>query len=188
MQTEYKGYAINFNENSEEWSCYSISFSHKSLSKVKDKINRLHIDLRKASAIRALSCKTFYSSDLPRFFDATILEYCEPIRRKETSFERTPTGPICDHVVYASFTDRDDSQPSRKKVNLSDMYQDTPENHKIMAELVSLTKQINQMKKILHETAKRMATIDAALLDPLIEASGHVFSEGETSNKRVQNS
>ena len=67
------------------------------------------------------------------------------------------------------------------------MYQDTPENHDIMAEMVSLTKQINKMKNTLHEKGKQLTTIDPALLDPLIEASGYAFSEGDIPAKKAQN-
>jgi hypothetical protein len=60
IETEYRGYKITFSENADEWNCYAISFSHASLAKVRAKIDRIHLDMRKAAAFDCLYIGSAY--------------------------------------------------------------------------------------------------------------------------------
>jgi hypothetical protein len=54
LKVEHHGFSINFSENEDLWRCYALGFEHKSLLKLKQKINKwLRERLDKANIVVA---------------------------------------------------------------------------------------------------------------------------------------
>lgn len=51
IKTEYRGYEIRFSEDADEWTCSDCNIGHQSLQKVKAGIDKLHMKMRKESAV-----------------------------------------------------------------------------------------------------------------------------------------
>lgn len=52
LSTTYRGHDIEYSENTDEWFCQSIGYRHALLSKVKDRVNKVYLNLRKNSAVQ----------------------------------------------------------------------------------------------------------------------------------------
>lgn len=177
MATEYRGYTIRFGENDEKWSCYDIEYSHEKLSNVKERIDRLHLQLRKASSVDCLVMSDIFSDyQNATMLDGKIVDYIGVIRsQRPGTFEREHTGPVVDHKV-AVVSARGGDKPSRRTQNLSDAF--SPE----AADMLPL---ILRQQAIIREARAEISRIRAALpriqfdqLADLVKASEHVFIEG----------
>lgn len=54
IETEYRGYKLSYAENRDVWECWACNMNAPTLSKLKAKIDKLHLDLRKKSAFDCL--------------------------------------------------------------------------------------------------------------------------------------
>lgn len=89
IETEYRGYTIRYNENSDEWNCYEARVSNVSLAKVKAKIDRLHLKMRKAAAFDCLYLGAPHGK--PDLRDARAIDY--RFRREKNYSSWTGEGP-----------------------------------------------------------------------------------------------
>ncbi len=179
MKTEYKGYTIQFSENAETWGCYNIEFHHASLGKVKERIDKLHRELRKASTVECLVLRSGGYGNRPEFIDAKIVEYSKPIREKAAAFERVPTGEIVDHEVYASFVSNMSERAGRNRQALSTVFIDSEYNHQIMAEMRKLHDHAKSLTDRMNELKKTLKTVPSSEIVNLFTASDHKFEEGD---------
>lgn len=179
MQTEYRGYRISYNENADHWNCFDIGYSHEKLSRVKAKIDAMHLKLRKASAVECYTVSMPYNSykDRTELIEASVVDYLGPVR-KRLPFEREGTGPVIDHKFAVMSKHRGNDRKSRSTVNLSDLF--APEVEERLAAIHEIEREIEHLherKRALIQFAPRME-LDA--FQDLIKASDHKFEEGET--------
>jgi hypothetical protein len=174
MQTEYRGYEIRFSENSDEWGCYAIGFHHEKLSKVKAKIDAMHLKLRKGAAVDCfvLECARYMGGYSLK--EAKVIDYLGPIREKK-SFERVGTGPVIDHEVAVMSTFSDAERLSRRTMSLSNLYVDEAQNH--MAGINEIERQIATLQKELSKRKAALPCLPIEMLSDLVKASEHKFEE-----------
>lgn len=136
IETEYRGYPIRYSENADEWNCYDVGYSHASLSKLKAKIDAMHLKLRKASSVTCLEIGRAYEG--AGFTEASIIDYIGP---KETrSWSKEPE--LTDHKVAAVATRGGNERPSRRETELSGFAPDTPEARAAIAAWVSADREV----------------------------------------------
>jgi hypothetical protein len=184
LQTTYRGYTIRFGENDEKWSCWDIEFSHEKLSKVKERIDRLHLQLRKASSVDCLVMGGGYrDGEVPKFYEGKIVDYSGVIRsQRPGTFERVHTGPVVDHqVAVVSAKNSLSDKPSRRTQRLSEAF--APEAADMMPDIL-------RQCDIIRDASAEIARIKAAMpriqfdqLADLVRASEHVFTEGDDTPK-----
>lgn len=181
-QVEYRGYTIRFSENEEKWRCWDIEFGHEKLSKVKERIDKMHLQLRKASSVDCLVLEGVGSHDIRNvatFHEGKIVEYLRPERAvRPGTFERVGTGEIIDHHVAVVSAKRGD-KASRRTQMLSNAY---------ALEAADMLPAIHTQQKIIREAEDEIKRIRASMpriqfeqLADLVRASEHVFSEGQAS-------
>lgn len=178
METEYRGYQIRFSEKEEKWGCYDIEFSHDKLSKVKERVDAMHLKLRKGAAFDCYMLGT--ERGLTVLAEAKVIDYIKPIREQRPgTFERVYTGPIIDHefAVMAKHHGRD--RMSRRACSLSNV---------IDLSAADCLAALNDLERQAADLAKRIADAKAALprvrfddLADLVKAASHSFTEGEAT-------
>lgn len=179
LTTQYRGYDVTFSENGETWWCRDIDFSHEKLSKVKERIDKLHLQLRKASSVDCLVLTggSGYVRDEDVFHEGKIVEYLKPERAiRPGTFERVGTGEIIDHNIAVVSAKRGE-KASRRTQMLSSAY---------ALEAANMLPAIHAQQKIIREAQAEIKRIRDAMprikfeqLADLVRASEHVFTEGE---------
>ena len=179
LTTQYRGYDITFSENGETWWCRDIEFSHEKLSKVKERIDKLHLQLRKASSVDCLVLTkgSGYGRDEDVFHEGKIVEYLRPERAKRPgTFERVGTGEIIDHNI-AVVSARRGEKASRRTQMLSSAY--APEAVDMLPAIHAQQKIIREAQAEIERIRDAMPRIKFEQLADLVRASEHVFTEGE---------
>lgn len=177
LETEYRGYKISFSENAENWSCFDIEYSHEKLSKVKERIDRLHLQLRKASSVDCLVMENSHHDTGTAFHEGKIVDYLGVVRsQRPGTFERVNTGPVVDHKVAVVSARRGD-KASRRTQNLSEAF--APEAAEMLPAILEQQAIIKRARDEIQRIRKAMPRIQFDQLADLVRASEHVFSEGE---------
>lgn len=177
LDTEYRGYTIRYGENDEKWWCSDIEFSHERLSKVRERIDRLHLQLRKASSVDCLVMENSHHDSGTAFHEGKIVDYIGVIRsQRPGTFERVYTGPVVDHKVAVVSAKRGD-RASRRAQNLSDAY--APEAAEMLPAILEQQAIIKRARDEITRIRKSMPRIQFDQLSDLVKASEHVFQEGE---------
>jgi hypothetical protein len=176
LSTEYRGYTIRFGENDEKWWCSDIEFSHERLSKVRERIDRLHLQLRKASSVDCLIMDLEYADAGSKFHEGKIVDYLGVIRSpRPGAFERVYTGPVVDHKV-AVVSARRGEKASRRSQNLSSAY--APEAADMMPLICAQQEIIKRARAEIKRIVSAMPRVQFDQLADLVKASEHVFTEG----------
>lgn len=181
LATEYRGYKIRFGENDETWWCPDIEFSHEKLSKVKERIDRLHLQLRKASSVNCLVMEGAYNDTGTAFYEGKVVDYIGVVRAHRLgSFERIPTGPVVDHTV-AVVSAKGGDKASRRSQKLSDAY--APEAADMLPAILEQQAIIKRARDEIKRIRDAMPRIQFDQLADLVRTSERVFVEGEVPSK-----
>lgn len=147
IETEYKGYKIVYGENSEDWTCYTIEFSNKSLATVKRKIDNVDRARRKAGAVPAL-CITDAG-----IVEVTVVEY-EGVKTSRYGGEEG-------HQVYVVGAARFDKEAiGRSKQGTNNLCADTPENRALLTRATELRIDRDVLTKQIREVLGSIPTLD----------------------------
>lgn len=149
MQTEYRGYSICYGDNDDKWWCSAIGYQHEKLSKVKAKIDSIHLKMRKAAAIECYHVSGGGSGPLS-LDEATVIDYAGPVRAQARSFERNPTGEVIGHKFAIMTKARHSEQRSRQVVQMDTLVTDEA------FEVLERVRVIEAQIKALGEQRKRM--------------------------------
>lgn len=142
IETQHKGYAISFSENSEEWTCYQIEYSSKSLAAVRRKIDVMDRERRKAASVPCFVLNWHGAKD------GVVVELASADRFERKAFVMVDDG---------------DRKPSRRKLGISELAPDTPEVRALIAEWQTADRKAK-------EAAKRAETLLKAI--PRLTAEG----------------
>jgi len=176
LATEYRGYTIRFGENDEKWWCSDIEFSHENLSKVRERIDRLHLQLRKASSVDCLVMEGSHSDAGTAFHEGKIVDYIGAVRsQRHGTFEREYTGPVVDHKVAVVSAKRGD-KAIRRTQNLSDAY--APESADMMPAILEQEGIMRRARDEIKRIKDAMPRVQFDQIGDLVKASEHVFTEG----------
>lgn len=174
MKTEYRGYEIRYAENADEWNCFAIGFSHEKLSKVKAKIDALHLKLRKSAAVDCFVLEGGGYQGESSMTEARVIDYIAPVREKK-SWERVGRGPVIDHevAVVAKFSGSD--KPIRRVMKLSSLHNEEALSH--VAGINEIERQIASLQKLRGKLEEDLPRLPFERLSDLVKASEHRFEE-----------
>lgn len=119
ITTEHNGYEITYGENSDTWSCWALQLEEKTLTKLKDRINKLLADARRIS-VPVIQVTNSWQRDAP--MNAVMLD---------------PDGKSvwCTYPEkqYARFTNRLIGEKTRRtKESFESLVLDTPDNRRLI--------------------------------------------------------
>lgn len=142
IKIEHRGYTIRFNENADEWTCSEADYySSPSLSKVKAKIDKMLLDVRKASSVTVFEISHGFGR-MSRY-ESKLTEFVKTKHDKDWRGNALPPS----HIV-ASVAARDGTKkPARREMKLSDMMPDTPEAHAAYAACETLFREAKAAEK-----------------------------------------
>lgn len=143
IEVNHKGYIIRFNENADEWACSEAGYySSASLAKVRARIDKMLLDERKASSIKAFELKGGRYSR-PELIEATVIAFISS--KEEKDYRGNPTG-IRHTVASVARRDKND-KASRKELNLRELVPDRPDVHAAFATYVEAYKAAAEAEK-----------------------------------------
>ncbi len=179
LQTEHRGYTIRYDQNRDAWGCYDCGIQGEpTLSKAKEKIDKLHLKMRKAAAY---PCYEIAGAETAKGFEvrateAMILDY---LGRKENRSWSTREVEFVGHRVASMAQRNGNEKKSRQEKTLHDLAPESPEVH-------AQIEKANRLGKIAHEAALEFRAAVKAIprvpfedIAGLVEASEHKFEEGE---------
>lgn len=171
IETEYRGHTIRYNDNSDEWSCSDLGFrsSHQSLKKVKERIDKMYLDLRKAAALPCYEISTYGD---PSKTEAKITEYIGArFERDYKSNERKLKG----YKVAVVAKRRNNDKASRAEADLESLMPDTPEALAVFAEVEAAYEKVKAAKAVYDETVARLPRLT---VDDIVELKRIKETEG----------
>lgn len=179
ISTEHRGYTIRYDENQDSWGCYDCGVDEPTLSKAKDKIDAMHLKLRKKSA---LACFEIVRPNVeghraPVFTlrEAKIIDYLGEEQKR--SWMSSQPGETFHQV--ASVAKRTGDRAARAKTPLHQLVKDCPETHEKAAEIQRLAEEAHRARVALDAAIRDLPRVQIEDIAGLVEASDHRFEEGE---------
>lgn len=169
LETEHRGYKIRYSENGDEWTCYDAGngMTAPTLSKMKEKIDRMALAERKASSFRCLEFSGYSSVDTE---DASIIEYLGPT--VEGGGWTGKPHYISKHKVASVANRKGKERPTRRESDLSNFLPDTPEVRAALEDLARLHKVAEEARKAFDAARKAIPRVTVADIAPLVKLSG----------------
>lgn len=163
IEVIHRGYVIRYNENADEWSCSDAGYySSPKLSNVKQRIDKILLDVRKKAALDVFSIGG--SADIRAGKNAVrIIEY---LGREKVSSLRANYGSggkvDGEHKVAAFGKDGWSEKKARREYTINNLMPDTSEAHAAFAryeEACAREREAKQATKVAFEAIPRV-TID----------------------------
>lgn len=173
METEYRGYPIRYSENEDKWVCRDCGVTADTLSKAKADIDKLHLKLRKESAVECYQVMGTRDFTV-QLLDTKLVEFIgmKPARSWDHHKGKVP-------MVAGMAKMPGKERPGRQEKNLYDLVPITDEVHRAV-DAVNLMGQIAKAAKQEFDNAlKELPRMEMEMIAGLVEASGHRFEEGD---------
>jgi len=122
-KVEYRGHVIIWSDNDDKWRACDFDFSHQSLAKCRERIDKEYRALRNKSAVQCLKLDGG-SGFTPEGRPATLVEY---LGAKEERSWSTKELKAVKHRVAAMYIWAHSEKQSRNQCDLGDFAADTPE-------------------------------------------------------------
>lgn len=168
IETEHRGHRIVYGMNSEDWFCHDVGFSSPSLSKVKQRIDKMYVDQRKRSAVEAFEIEMAGSfGEAPTKVPASITEYVGPKMEKDFRGVKRELIQV-GHLVASVAKRGSDSKAARRDRLLDQMMPDTPEAHAAHEEYLRAVLIVQQAKKAAHEAFKAIPRMTIDMIADLV--------------------
>lgn len=166
IETEHRGHRIIYGMNSEDWSCHDVNYASPSLSKVKQRIDKMYLDQRKRSAVEAFEIEragTF--GEAPTKVATMITEYVGPKMEKDFRGVKRELIQV-GHLVASVAKRGGDSKAVRRDRLLDQIMPDTPEAHAAHEEYLRAVSIVRDAKK---EADKAFAAIPRVTIDMIAD-------------------
>lgn len=178
LETEHRGYKIRYGENSDEWFCNEAGdgMSAPTLSKLKDKINRMIASQKKKTAVDFLVIEDsgIIGNRKTLLTEARMTGYSGPevSNKGYSSLEKVVTGHKVEAVYVGRKWGKSDERAARRVVNLKDCCPDTDAVRKALAEVNRLGEAAKLADKAHREAIEAIPRLTLADIDTLVKLSG----------------
>ena len=152
IETEHNGYVIAYAENQDVWRCWGLELEAKTLSALKNKINKVSSDARRLDNVEAIDLSETWGK--PKPVKIVMLAGVDYMKKPQAWIIKTAINP-------SRFRGEKDQ---RQKVALENLVLDTPENQKLLS--AYLTKQ-EAVRAAQEEANKAKAAIPRVTLADL---------------------
>ena len=161
LQIEYRGYIIHFAENQEVWRCQALDVDGEKMGTVKRKIDKIIAASRKIPIdLNALHVDHWNSVQ-----EVRIVAFAQP--RKAGQEPDSVWCMASDRERYFDHTRREYAYREtevRKKLDLKNIYGDTPENRATFAEIRRLQDEQKKMDAQIKEAKEAAVKVSLAHL------------------------
>jgi hypothetical protein len=180
LSIEYRGYSLRYDENQDTWTCYDCKVDALTLGKLKKKIDKLHLEARKAAAVECVQVSASLYN-VPRNKPVTpstalLVEYKgEKHSRSHRTGERSSDGH---DVSYMQHRERNE-RPSRMTAKLHTFAFLTPE---VTEQYAAITKLRDDQIEIERQIAQAFALIPRLKIEDisgLVAAGLTLFDEAD---------
>lgn len=171
LRTDYKGYSIFYSENSDEWTSFDAGdhMSAPTLSKMKEKIDRLALSIRKASSTPCYEIQTGNGEFVLSLVDSTVIEYLGP--RVERSWSGSKPDVI-KHKIAIVGQRRGSERAARRETEITHVSPRTAEVEALVDEANRLGQIAQHAKKAFEAAKARVPTMTIDMIPDLIKVSG----------------
>jgi hypothetical protein len=168
IQTEYRGHKIVFGDNTEEWTCWDIQYTHAKLSTVKARIDKVYREQRSKLSvpcfeIKSMSVGSYDEKDC--CIDALIVEYVG-----ETDKSYHQVNGVNDHNVQVMAHRKFNTKTTREGKRISDLMPDTEEARAAWADYVMKSHEAKAAEKRAREAFSNLPRVT---LDMIAELKAH---------------
>ena len=171
LTVEHRGYKIRYSDNDDNWWCPELgsgkAASSESLRKIKERIDKVLLNERKASA---LSCFVFKDYQSPNVVEADLIEYLGP-NFDGGGYSHKPRHVSDQKIAITSLRGGKD-RISRRETTLSSLIPDTPEAHAALAEAKRLFLIADEAKKVADAALKAVPRVTIDMIERLVKISG----------------
>lgn len=174
LSTEYRGYTISYAENMDTWGCYECGVTAPTLSKAKEKIDALHLKLRKESAVSCYEYQVDSKKGTIKLIDSKIIDFLkECISTSWSSNKRTHDG----YEVAVMAQRQGSEKASRRTAKLRTLIADTPEALEAVNQANEIGQRLAVPVREFDDAVAAIPRVQFADISKLVEASGHKFTE-----------
>lgn len=169
IETEYRGYKIIYSENGDEWRSFEAGdgMAAPTLSKLKEKIDRLALSERKAASFRCLEFSEYQGF---KVIETNIIEYLGPVM-DGGGWSHKPRYIARQKVASVSVR-RGKDRATRRETDLSVFLHDTPEVRAALGELERLHRAAEEARRAYDEAREAIPRVTVADIDALVKLSG----------------
>jgi hypothetical protein len=143
IETTHNGHVIRYSENADEWVCSDLDVRGKTLSAIKTTINKVDADARRVANVPVIIV-TQYSAH--EFGKVTLIE----------------NGSAWVSIFLRKGNGGKPDLTSRRKINLKNMVLDTPENRRLLAAAIELSKNVEDARVKAAEARENIPRITVA--------------------------
>jgi hypothetical protein len=172
LRTEHRGYEISYSENADEWNCFDARSSAPTLSKLKAKIDALHLKIRKNAAVDGFEISSHGSL---RLNPCRVIEYVGE-KYSGGGWSNKPKQ-LVDHEVGCVAQRRGSERKSRSNTQLSRIAPVGPETDAAVAIAMEMEKKKNAAEAAYNEAVKAIPRMRIDDIQELIAASSERLSE-----------
>lgn len=166
LTVEHRGYKIRYSDNEDNWWCPELgsgkAASSESLRKIKERIDKVLLTERKASA---LSCFELEIGGRANATEADIIEYLGP--RIDYASRK-----VDEQRVGVTARRRGNEKVTRSERSLSSLMPDTPEAHAALAEAKRLQAIADEAKKVADAALNAVPRVTIDMIEALVKISG----------------
>ena len=149
IEVEYGGFKIVYGDNDDLWHCYALNLDAKTLSSLKEQIGKVLTEARKVGNRPVLRISTGYNAG----FEAGVLMRLDA----SGTHDKQPAG-------WVTFVKPKSGAAERRKIALSELADDTPENRSTVKSYLKRLSELRQMREAADDTIARIPRITEAAL------------------------
>jgi hypothetical protein len=176
LETTHRGYTIRYSENQDKWWSHDAGdgMEAETLTKLKEKIDRMIAKAKKATAVHFLVLDSDMSGRKTFMTEAKMTGYLGPKIGNKTGYssEKEVKGHNVEAVYVSSRWGRPDEKAARRSASLDACCPDTPEVHAALAEANRLGRLARQAGEDYRKAVAAIPRMTLADIDQLVKLSG----------------
>jgi hypothetical protein len=176
LETTHRGYTIQYSENQDKWWSHDAGdgMEAETLSKMKDKIDRMIAKSKKATAVHFLILDNDQSGRKTTLTEAKMTGYIGPkvVNKTGYSSEKVVKGHSVEAVYVSSRWGRPDEKAARRSTGLDNCCPDTPEVHAALADANRLGQLARQADEDYRKAVGAIPRMTLEDIDHLVKLSG----------------
>jgi hypothetical protein len=176
LETTHRGYTIRYSENQDKWWSHDAGddMEAETLTKLKEKIDRMIAKAKKATAVHFLVLDSDMSGRKTFMTEAKMTGYLGPKIGNKTGYssEKEVKGHNVEAVYVSTRWGRPDEKAARRSASLDTCCPDTPEVHAALAEANRLGRLARQAGEDYRKAVAAIPRMTLEDIDHLVKLSG----------------
>lgn len=176
LETNHRGYLIRYSENEDKWRSYDAGdgMEAETLSKLKEKIDRMIAKQKNKTAISFLVLDDDYNSQKTGVTEAKMTAYLGPQLKNKSygSVEKVVDGHKVEAIYASRKWGKREERAARRAISLTDCCPETQEVHVALAEANRLGMIAKRAAEDHRKAVAAIPRMTLADIDSLVKLSG----------------